>query len=907
MRQMYGYAPGCRTSRESAATWPPLAALGVLVVIATFAFASTAQGAPGDLDPSFGTGGVATTDIGNIDFINDMALQVDGRIVVVGSSESEDFDSQFIVARYNSDGSLDTTFAEDGIAETSISFSVAEGVAIQDDGKIVVAGNTFDGEDFAVVRYNSDGSLDTTFAGDGIQTTSFGLSDAAYDVVLQSDGKIVVAGSTYDGLGDFAVARYNADGSLDTSFGGDGKVTTDIVEVDNGLAVTAQVDGKIVVAGSSGGTVSVVRYLSDGSVDPSFTLDAIDWGPGFHTAQDVTIQDDGKIVIAGGEGDFIFARYNPDGSVDPTFAGTGAQSVDFGGTLDSAYAVGIQANGYVVATGSTNAGGGFADMATTRLDASGAIDTTFGGDGKVTFGASEDGDHASSLAIQADGKILVAGDSNNGDFTLARYEYDGPPAAQHTLAVNVAGAGSLVSSPAGIDCGAVCTGAFAEGETVRLTATADSGWFLLGWSWSGSGPGCVFDETTTNTCDVTLTADAEITAEFKDSSEGEQPQDESDDDESASSSGASPAAVPPPALVPIASAPRGVGVARNVALVKGPIALLPLRCVGQNPCRGVAKLFVRLSRGKGKGRANRKGARRSAARKRGKRLLVIGKGRFAVAPGKRGKVRIRLTRAGKRLVMKAGRRGLRARLVGSGLRKRGVKLRQRGRRNAKRQGRRRRELAQDSSLRRDCVNAGKAGPRVVESILRGPGDKKTQTAFFKADWPAMPKSCSGSFRRAIKVRFEIQNPFNLKRWVRMSGWRTPLRDSRELERRERECEERLEREEGAPDRSRGVRAGSGASTCDVSSVLTNDGGRALAYSMGTHAKKSPYHIVKKHQYRCAPGKAVTRVRALVRNRIISARTRRVAAQAIKRVGVQVVRSSRLLPRTVRRGRVHGPC
>lgn len=160
-----------------------------------------------------------------------------------------------------------------------------------------------------------------------------------------------------------------------------------------------------------------------------------------------------------------------------------------------------------------------------------------------------------------------------------------------------------------------------------------------------------------------------------------EPDDDSDDEDDSASSGA---LLPPPAIAPGAPAPRGVGIATNVALVKGPIALLPLRCAGRGPCHGVAKLFIGVNRGNGP--ANRRGARRSAARKRGKRVLVIGKGRFAVAPGKRGTVRIRLTRAGKRLVRKAGRRGLGARLAGPGLRKRGVKLRKRGQRNSKRRG-----------------------------------------------------------------------------------------------------------------------------------------------------------------------------------------------------------------------------
>ena len=184
----------------------------------------------------------------------------------------------------------------------------AHSVAQQADGKIVTAGFGFNGtdSDFAVVRYNADGSLDTSFDGDGTVLTPVGTSgDYAYDVALQSDGKIVVAG--HAGIGsrnNFAVVRYNTDGTLDTSFGSDGKVTTPLFDTDGAHAVAIQADGKIVAAGrslNSVGTefVGVVRYNTDGTLDTSFSGDGRLISSQGCAAYSSALQTDGKIVLSG--------------------------------------------------------------------------------------------------------------------------------------------------------------------------------------------------------------------------------------------------------------------------------------------------------------------------------------------------------------------------------------------------------------------------------------------------------------------------------------------------------------------------------------------------------------------------------------------------------------------------------
>jgi len=185
-------------------------------VLSALSAPASALGAPGDLDPTFGSGGKLTTDFGvDLDSASGVAVHGDGKIVVAGFTVNGT-SNDFAVARYNADGSLDTGFSGDGKQTTDFGggdFDRASGVAVQGDGKIVVAGDTENGAtaDFALARYNADGSLDTSFSGDGKQTTDFGGGDfdSASGVAVQGDGKIVVAGGT---AGDFAVARYNADG-----------------------------------------------------------------------------------------------------------------------------------------------------------------------------------------------------------------------------------------------------------------------------------------------------------------------------------------------------------------------------------------------------------------------------------------------------------------------------------------------------------------------------------------------------------------------------------------------------------------------------------------------------------------------------------------------------------------------
>lgn len=241
---------------------------------------------------------------------------------------------------------------------------------MQRDGKIVVAGVAFAAHksDFALVRYNTDGSLDRTFNRTGKVTTTIGGGAGANSATMQSDGKIVVAGhSSTDRKYEFALVRYNPDGTLDTSFNGTGKVTTGIGgREDEGYCVALQTDGKILVAGNSINSsreyeFALVRYNTDGSLDTSFnrtgTLTTV-IGDGGAAAHSAIVQNDGKIVVAGsawvGNTNFALVRYNADGSLYTTFHGTGKVTTAIGSSHNLGYigsSVALQSDGKILVTG----------------------------------------------------------------------------------------------------------------------------------------------------------------------------------------------------------------------------------------------------------------------------------------------------------------------------------------------------------------------------------------------------------------------------------------------------------------------------------------------------------------------------------------------------------------------------
>ncbi len=352
-----------------------------------FPFVSLAQN--GSLDLTFGINGIAINTVGsNHSQAYALAIQSDGKIVVAGYSRIS-FQDDFALARYNTNGSLDNTFGTNGVVTTPIgNADYATDVAIQSDGKIVVAGNSYHNGtdwDFALTRYNSNGSLDNTFGANGIVTTGVGdLNDEAYAIDIQGDGKIVVAGQSHNGTNkDFALTRYNTNGSLDNTFGTNGIVTTPIgVSYDIVNAMAIQSDGKIVVAGFS------YNGIND---------------------------------------DFALTRYLSNGSLDSGFGINGILTTAVGISDSQANSLSLQSDGKIVVAGFSQNGNN-SDFALLRYTSSGSIDNSFGTNGIVTTDIGTGDDYASSSAIQGDGKIVVAGFSHNGidfDFSLALYHTNG--------------------------------------------------------------------------------------------------------------------------------------------------------------------------------------------------------------------------------------------------------------------------------------------------------------------------------------------------------------------------------------------------------------------------------------------------------------------------------------------------
>jgi uncharacterized delta-60 repeat protein len=406
--------------------------------------------APGDLDISFGTGGIVTTPVGpSHDYANAIVFQPDGKLVTAGFSyPASGYDSDFNLVRYNPDGSLDNTFGIGGTVLTPIGTGIdrADALVLQPDGKLVAAGftdNPISRYDFALVRYNPDGSLDISFGDNGVVTTPIGSNnDQAHSIVLQSDGKLVVAGDgTINGSADFTIVRYNTDGSLDTNFGNNGIVTTPIgANYDLATAIVLQPDGKLVVSGSynAGGDYdfALVRYNPDGTLDTNFGSGGIATPPtGIRNdqARALVLQPDGKLVAAGlsiitnDNNGFALARYNPDGTLDTGFGNGGTLVTSIGPSFDEVYSLNLQVDGKLVAGGTTrvNSVTYDDDFALVRYNSDGSLDTSFGVGGIITHPVGTSSDRISALTLQPDGKLVAAGFSGNtgadADVTVARY------------------------------------------------------------------------------------------------------------------------------------------------------------------------------------------------------------------------------------------------------------------------------------------------------------------------------------------------------------------------------------------------------------------------------------------------------------------------------------------------------
>jgi uncharacterized delta-60 repeat protein len=410
----------------------------ILLALLVLAPASAAVALPGDLDPSFDLDGKKTFGSGGGDSADAVLVQPDGKLVVAGTGSPN---SRLAASRLNPDGSFDGRFGEGGTAGADFGASDhGYAAALQSDGKIIVAGETifsagmsFDA-DFVVARFNLDGSLDQTFdaggaEGNGKKKVGYGGAESGNALLLQRDGKIVIAGPG-TANSDFTVTRLNPDGSPDTSFDKNGMSVADFGGVDSAEAAALQADGKIVVAGytSVAGDIAIARFNPGGSLDDTFDGDGKKTlgGTDDDRAHAVLVQPEQKIVVAGFRGgDTALTRLNPDGSPDLSFDGDGTSLVDFGG-IEETYATALQPNGKIVIAGLTVVNG-VDSFAVGRLQPGGALDTTFSFDGKTTLKFGDD-DTANAVALQRDGGIVVAGDTSLGRaVAMARLEGDAVP------------------------------------------------------------------------------------------------------------------------------------------------------------------------------------------------------------------------------------------------------------------------------------------------------------------------------------------------------------------------------------------------------------------------------------------------------------------------------------------------
>lgn len=440
------------------AHWLPITAAAA--IMAVNGGAQTAQAAAGEPDQTFGRRGKVTTDFnGTTDIAYAVALQPDGKIVVVGTTyANNDYSNEdFAVSRYNANGTLDTSFGVNGRVTTNFPnlAAVASAVAIQSDGRIVVAGGafplfTFLG-DYAVVRYNTDGSLDGSFGRGGIVRTRFSAGGSyAYAVALQPDGKIIAGGTVFVDFSsddssntDFALVRYKPNGTLDPTFGTGGGVMTDFDGFnDDVYTLLIQPDGKIVAVGDAKNPAhyydfALARYLPRGVLDTTFGAAGkvrTDFGASdLDIAYSAALQSNGKIVAAGAatfnngtEQDFAIARYNQNGTLDTNFSLDGRVTIDFGSYLQIAYSVLIQTDGKIVTVGYPNTESSDSDFLLARCNRNGSLDSTFGVGGKVRTSFGDLNDGANGAVLQPDGKIVAVGfhptTTRVGvDFIVARY------------------------------------------------------------------------------------------------------------------------------------------------------------------------------------------------------------------------------------------------------------------------------------------------------------------------------------------------------------------------------------------------------------------------------------------------------------------------------------------------------
>ena len=495
----------------------------IATVCASFAaLAIATPGQPGTLDASWATlsaqgAGKLLTSFGNSnDVANALLLQPDGKVIQVGHCNASTNGSvlSVCIARFLPGGALDTSFNATGQIKTTYAAAPEfgpVGAALRGDGKLVVAGRCAPAAvgQACLLRYTSSGALDRSFGNAGIalggMIGSTGMS--IYNMALQPDGKIIVVGTcqgttTYD----FCVQRFTADGAIDAGFNASatGSLVLDMnANFDYATSALVQSDGKIVIAGgcSNGGVYlyCVLRLLANGSIDSSFGQSGKLLATPSGGAQAVAVQPDGKLILAGQcahtvgqflKGDFCILRFNANGAVDSGFGSAGQVLTTVGNYGNMAYSIAVQPDGRIVVAGSCGNGGNnsAADICVQRFTPEGALDTTFNGTGYVITPIGSGGFYflyspKPAVALYADGRIMVGSScpGGSGDYDFCSVRYDGGPFGYRACSNDLDGDGRVLATTdalmlarvaLGMTGGAVTAGISFPVEASRTSWTA---------------------------------------------------------------------------------------------------------------------------------------------------------------------------------------------------------------------------------------------------------------------------------------------------------------------------------------------------------------------------------------------------------------------------------------------------
>ncbi|MEP0548529.1 MAG: T9SS type A sorting domain-containing protein [Rhodothermales bacterium] len=469
----------------------------VVVGFAFCGAVSSAHGQAGSLDATFGEDGVVTQGIGVAEknVARGAVVQSDGRVVLAGSADNLSLSaSWFGLARFHSRGTLDTSFGTGGHAEAGFEYpAAAHAIALQPDGRLVAVGWTEESgggpRAFALARFGIDGTPDVTFGDNGLVVTPFGGGAEANAVALQPDGRIVVAGIAASG-GGFAVARYLPDGTLDPDFGDGGRVTITFDTYSSARAIAIDSAERIVVAGHGGRSLVVVRFLDDGSPDLTFgtngrvLLNLDSYTLGYALAlqpPDDRIVVAGSVIDTGGGRDFVLVRLAEDGALDSTFGESGAVRTEFSGS-SYAHALAIAPDSEILAAGHELGNGGGAVLA--RYLPDGELDPTFGEEGRLRDVGLSD---AWALSAVASGRAIVAGTAalpRGSGFAATRLFADG------RLDPSFGGDGSVTTRGFGTsNAAATAVATLPDGRTVAAgcaTTRSGRGFYLARFDAEGA-------------------------------------------------------------------------------------------------------------------------------------------------------------------------------------------------------------------------------------------------------------------------------------------------------------------------------------------------------------------------------------------------------------------------------------